>query len=411
MAAVPEQEIAYQKAHASDFNAGGLSAFCIAGEIIVVVAVLLRVYSRKVARIALQADDFTLIVAMVLSVAAVILFDVRVYHWGMGRHWYSLSTATQVKFEQIDYAFNLCYTTGYPLSRISLVLLYHRIFVQRWFRNICWFFIAVFSGYMISTVIVDSLLRIPVRAYWDRTVTPERSVDLVKLYIANAAFNITTDSILLLLPISIVWQLSMTRIQKLGLTAIFGMGALTLVASIARLVFFYQVRTEDISYTLVPIVWWTSAELFLGILCPCLVTFRPLFRSAHSIISSRFSTYRKGYSRSRETNGTASYDASGRKQSLHKNSLAKMRSKNSIVGGGDDMINGGGGLKAGRGRGRGRGGNSSDGEDEELGIVFMGARRQGGYGDGDGDGGELVGMERLGGVKKGTYRNEIECVV
>lgn len=164
--------------------------------------------------------------------------------------------------KQIDYAFNLCYTTGYPLSRISLVLLYHRIFVQRWFRNICWFFIAVFSGYMISTVIVDSLLRIPVRAYWDRTVTPERSVDLVKLYIANAAFNITTDSILLLLPISIVWQLSMTRIQKLGLTAIFGMGALTLVASIARLVFFYQVRTEDISCGFYPPLSF-SLSLFL----------------------------------------------------------------------------------------------------------------------------------------------------
>lgn len=27
--------------------------------------------------------------------------DPIVYHWGMGRHWYSLSTATQVKFEQV----------------------------------------------------------------------------------------------------------------------------------------------------------------------------------------------------------------------------------------------------------------------------------------------------------------------
>ncbi|KAL8938356.1 MAG: hypothetical protein Q9216_003936, partial [Gyalolechia sp. 2 TL-2023] len=342
MAAVSDSEIAYQRSHASEFNAGGLSAFCIAGEILVVIAVLLRVYSRKIAHIALQADDFTLIVAMVLSVAAVILFDVRVYHWGMGRHWYSLSTTTQ-----IDYAFNLCYTTGYPLSRISLVLLYHRIFVQRWFRNICWFFVAVFSGYMISTVVVDSLLRIPVRAYWDRTITPERSVDLVKLYIANAAFNITTDSILLLLPITIVWRLSMTWTQKLGLTAIFAMGALTLVASIARLVFFYQVRTEDISYTLVPIVWWTSAELFLGILCPCLVTFRPLFRSAHGIISSSrfFSASRRGYARSRETNGTVSYDTKPPQQhsnSLHKSSLAKISSPKTFVGGGDRGGGGGG---------------------------------------------------------------------
>lgn len=86
MAEASEQEIAYQKAHASDFNAGGLSAFCIAGEIIVVVAVMLRVYSRKLTQIALQADDYTLIVALVLSVAAVILFDVR----GMLQHGFTM---------------------------------------------------------------------------------------------------------------------------------------------------------------------------------------------------------------------------------------------------------------------------------------------------------------------------------
>lgn len=53
MEAVPERESAYQKAHVSDFNAGGLSTFCISGEIIVLVAVILRVYSPKLTRIAL----------------------------------------------------------------------------------------------------------------------------------------------------------------------------------------------------------------------------------------------------------------------------------------------------------------------------------------------------------------------
>ena len=147
MAAVPPQEIAYQKAHASDFNAGGLSAFCIAGEIIVFAAVILRVYSRKIARIPLQADDFTLIVAMVLSVAAVILFDIRgkhhqlwlykmramkeplhletvtdnpiVYHWGMGRHWYSLDTATQVKFEKVAHSIPCPFPFGPRLRNIQ----------------------------------------------------------------------------------------------------------------------------------------------------------------------------------------------------------------------------------------------------------------------------------------------------
>ena len=74
---VPPEEIAYQQAHAGDFNADGLSTFCIVGELVVAVAVLLRVWSRKLAGIGLQADDYTLIVAMFLSLTAVILMDVR----------------------------------------------------------------------------------------------------------------------------------------------------------------------------------------------------------------------------------------------------------------------------------------------------------------------------------------------
>ena len=77
MSTVPPEEIAYQKAHASDFNGGGISAFCITGEIVVVLAVALRIYSRRVSRISLQADDFTLIAATILSLTAVILSDVR----------------------------------------------------------------------------------------------------------------------------------------------------------------------------------------------------------------------------------------------------------------------------------------------------------------------------------------------
>ena len=64
---VPPEEIAYQKANASDFNADGLSAFCISGVIIVTAAVMLRIWSRKLQKIPLQADDYTLVVSLVRS--------------------------------------------------------------------------------------------------------------------------------------------------------------------------------------------------------------------------------------------------------------------------------------------------------------------------------------------------------
>lgn len=88
---------------------------------------------------------------------------------------------------------------------------------------------------------------IPARAYWDPNVTAVRSIDLVMLYRGNAAFNIATDTILLFLPLTIVWRLSMTRMQKVGISFIFCLGALTLVATIARLVVFGGISDDDIT--------------------------------------------------------------------------------------------------------------------------------------------------------------------
>ncbi|KAL8642970.1 MAG: hypothetical protein Q9228_000415 [Teloschistes exilis] len=293
-----QEQIAYQQAHASEFNAQGLAAFSITGVILVGVATILRIYSRKISRIPLEVDDYTLIVASILSIIAVMLNAATVIDWGMGRHFYGQSKESQIMYYKIDWVFNFFYTTGYPLSRISLCLLYRRIFVQHWFRLICLFFVGVFACYSISTIIVDSVLTLPVNSFWDSNVKATHTLDLVKLYTANAAFNITTDTMLLFLPLTIVWRLSMTWMQKLGLTAIFGLGALTLVASIARMTTFGAVRGDDISYTITPVAWWTNAELLLGILCPCLVTFRPLIRSASNVLSSRFSSRNKGYSKS-----------------------------------------------------------------------------------------------------------------
>ncbi|KAL9583971.1 MAG: hypothetical protein Q9212_002392 [Teloschistes hypoglaucus] len=323
MSATKEQ-IAYQQAHASEFNAQGLAAFSIAGVILVGAATILRVCSRKISRIPLEVDDYTLIVASILSIIAVMLNATTVMDWGMGRHFYGQSKKSQIMYYKIDWVFNFFYTTGYPLSRISLCLLYRRIFVQHWFRLISLFFVGVFACYSISTIIVDSVLTLPVNSFWDSDVKATHTLDLVKLYTANAAFNITTDTILLFLPLTIVWRLSMTWMQKLGLTAIFGLGALTLVASIARMTTFGAVRGDDITCvylplpflsvpastrrnatnrlipadTITPVAWWTNAELLLGILCPCLVTFRPLIRSASGVLSSRFSSRNKGYSKS-----------------------------------------------------------------------------------------------------------------
>ncbi|KAL9605843.1 MAG: hypothetical protein Q9179_000991 [Wetmoreana sp. 5 TL-2023] len=428
MSATPEQ-IAYQQAHASEFNAGGLGEFSIVGVILVGLATILRIYSRKISRIPLQADDYTLIIALNVKRPQAswksfreraMANDQVVMDWGMGRHFYAQSNESQMMYykviaiislvaiaflnrppyqesmersfptagRRIDWVFNFFYTTGYPLSRISLCLLYRRIFVQLWFRIICWFFVGAFSCYMISTVIVDSVLTLPVNAFWDSNVKSTRTLDLVKLYTANAAFNIATDTILLFLPLTIVWRLSMTWLQKLGLTAIFCFGALTLVASIARMTTFGAVRGDDITYTITPVAWWTNAELLLGILCPCLVTFRPLFRSASNIFSFRFSSGRRGYHKSGDS-GVERFDSNGK--AISNQNKHKKMTGHSI---GGDCLTKGGAAEAVNPAG------DPMTRDEEMGTVFVGVQD-------DAHGANDIALKPLDSMNP-TYRNGIE---
>ena len=95
-------------------------------------------------------------------------------------------------------------------------------------------------------MITDFTSALPVNSIWNRNVKATISdIDDNKLYIANSGFNIATDAILLILPLIIIWRMQMTWLHKLGLSGIFCLGALTLIASIMRLYYYYKVNVYD----------------------------------------------------------------------------------------------------------------------------------------------------------------------
>lgn len=151
------------------------------------------------------------------------------YNGGFCRHTY-IVLMDKPRFEQFGktaYALNIFYTTGYPVSRISLVLLYRRVFIQQWVKKVCWFLIFCYTGYAIGSMIADFCQMIPVQSVWNPDVRATQQIDGKALFLANCGFNIATDFILLVLPLIVIWSMKSTRFHKLGLSAIFGLGVLT----------------------------------------------------------------------------------------------------------------------------------------------------------------------------------------
>lgn len=66
----------------------------------------------------------------------------------------------------------------------------------------------------------------PVAAAWDITIPNPRCINEVAWIYANAALNISTDVLTLILPIKLCWGLQRTFKQKLLLIVLFMMGSL-----------------------------------------------------------------------------------------------------------------------------------------------------------------------------------------
>ena len=80
---IPEEEKQRQLARAGEYSQEGLPEFIIAGMVIITAALGLRLWSRRMVKIDLKSDDYTLIVAWV-SIACPLPFPTYKHHnrWG-----------------------------------------------------------------------------------------------------------------------------------------------------------------------------------------------------------------------------------------------------------------------------------------------------------------------------------------
>lgn len=152
---------------------------------------------------------------------------------------------------QILFAYVLIYVVTVPLIKLSVILFYRRIFGM---NKAMWFCVALTIGYWVSCTIAFLVCCRPVSYYWTQYADPAggRCVyNLYPFYIGNAAANVTTDVIILLVPMPVIWRLHMRTTQKVLVCSIFLLGSLYVV-SIARLSdpMFYPVRKLIIKHYL-----------------------------------------------------------------------------------------------------------------------------------------------------------------
>ncbi|KAJ5824021.1 hypothetical protein N7447_006361 [Penicillium robsamsonii] len=279
--------------HGARNNAAVITTFVLA-----TIAVGLRFYTRyRVQSVQIAADDWMIVGAFVCCLkkrfclllfltdlqlavtASLILTVVGGYH-GLGKHVWIVPIAEVVETMRILFVYVLLYVVTVPLIKFSIILFYRRIFGM---TCTMWFCVFLTVGYFISCIVAFLVCCRPVSYYWTQYTEPSGGkcvYDLYPFYIGNAAANVTTDGIILLVPIPLVWKLQMRKTQKVLLCGIFLLGGFVCVASIIRIYYMtFLKNSPDVTWIMGDVFIWSSVEPSIGIVCACLPTLYPLLRS------------------------------------------------------------------------------------------------------------------------------------
>ena len=161
------------------------------------------------------------------------------------------------------------------LSKVCILLLYLRIFESiRWFKISCWVMLGAVSSYCVASVTASIFQCNPVRKAIDKTI-PGTCINMTQFWYANAGFSISTDIIILLLPMPLVYKLKITGQQKLALVAVFMIGIFVVITSCLRITTLnILATTPDTTYDIANVMW-TIIEPNMAVVCACLPILRP----------------------------------------------------------------------------------------------------------------------------------------
>lgn len=109
--------------------------------------------------------------------------------------------------------------------KISILHLYIIIFPSSGFKKACYGVIVVSILYFLSVLLETFLLCTPVQFNWDKTIAGTCNPHSQIAFIIAGTTNLVIDVVVVILPMPMLWQLHLPLARKIGIMAMFSLGA------------------------------------------------------------------------------------------------------------------------------------------------------------------------------------------
>ncbi|KAM0328593.1 hypothetical protein ACHAQA_005001 [Verticillium albo-atrum] len=221
--------------------------------------VVLRLYTRAKILRAVHLDDWFILLSLLFGwgTSATMIAQLSL---GLGRHTFYVSQSFD-EYLKSGIIGSVLYTASLFSTKVSILCLYIRIFTYQGVQLLSKILLAIVV--VSHTWIIVSILT-TFHVFW-----------------ANAALNMTTDVLIFLLPLPVIFRLRIPRRQKLILYLVFLLALGVCVLSAVRLARHLRYHDTfdffmDLTWTAVPIANLNCIEVHTAIICACLTTLKPL---------------------------------------------------------------------------------------------------------------------------------------
>lgn len=276
-----------------------------------IVAVGLRVWAKMLGRRGIAGDDILIFCALAFAIGCGIVQLVAAIDGQLGQHQTVMPNGQPilndprfVKYEKCKFAVNILSTVGLGFTKSSFLLFYMSIFTTRRFRVLAQVVLGLVVSWAVAFFFANLFTCYPISPFIE-AFYKNHCVDGLALWYAMAISDIIVDFFILIMPIPMVLKLQLPLHQRIGVLAMFLLGATVIAFSITRALVYVHVgqrldeHYNDETYYTSPVFFWATIELSTAVLSASLPTYRPIWLKLRSrgITRPKLSYRLRSYSR------------------------------------------------------------------------------------------------------------------